>query len=145
MKRVTMVLAMALAAVSAGVAAAQAPAQPQSSAPPVVGRSPLGVVSMEAVVVGWSAKRDLMGKTVLNDRKERIGKIDDLIITPSDNPNGPFASFAIVGVGGFLGVGTKDVAIPAEQFKMQGNDLMLPGATKDALKGLPPFQYQRRK
>jgi hypothetical protein len=43
-----------------------------------------------------------------------------------------------------LGFGKRDIAIPAEQLKIQNKQLVLPGATKDALKALPPFEYQKR-
>ncbi|QOL51864.1 PRC-barrel domain-containing protein [Massilia litorea] len=131
-----------------GLASAQAPAQSTAQAPaaPVAGRAPLGVtvVEMEAIVVGWSAKHDLFGKTVVNDKNDKIGKIDDLIISPGKAGNTPAATFAIIGVGGFLGIGKRDVAIPTEQLKLQNKQLTLPGATKDALKAMPPFEYQKR-
>ena len=147
MKRMIAVLTMSVVPLWVGVASAQSPAQPTAQPPaPVAGRAPLGVtvIEMEAVVVGWSAKRDLLGKTVVNDKNEKIGKVDDLIISPNKDGNTPAASFAIIGVGGFLGIGKRDVAIPMEQLKLQNKQLTLPGATKDALKALPPFLYQSR-
>jgi sporulation protein YlmC with PRC-barrel domain len=115
--------------------------------PPVAGATPLGVTvtEMEAVVVGWSVKRDLMGKTVMNDQKEKIGKIEDIILSPSSGTKMTHASVAIVGVGGFLGMGRHDVAIPTEQLKIEGKNIVLPGATKDALKATPAFEYARKK
>jgi hypothetical protein len=78
MKRIISVLTLSLVPLWGGVAAAQAPAQPAAQAPaaPVAGRAPLGVtvVEMEAVVVGWSTKRDLFGKTVVNERNERSAR-----------------------------------------------------------------------
>jgi sporulation protein YlmC with PRC-barrel domain len=148
MKRIIAVLTMSVAPLWVGVASAQAPAQSTAQPPaaPVAGRAPLGVtvVEMEAVVIGRSAKRDLLGKTVVNDKNEKIGKVDDLIISPSKDSNTPAASFAIIGVGGFLGMGKRDVAIPMEQLKIQNKQLALPGATKDTLKAMPPFLYQSK-
>jgi sporulation protein YlmC with PRC-barrel domain len=148
MKRIIAVLTMSAAPLWVGVASAQAPAPSTAQAPaaPVAGRAPLGVtvVEMEAVVIGHSAKRDLLGKTVVNDKNEKIGKVDDLIISPNKDSNTPAASFAIIGVGGFLGMGKRDVAIPMEQLKLQNKQLTLPGATKDTLKAMPPFVYQSK-
>lgn len=148
MKRMIAVLMMAGVPLWIGVASAEAPAQStaQPAAPPVAGRAPLGVtvIEMEAIVVGWSAQRDLFGKTVVNDKNEKIGKVDDLIISPGKEGNTPAASFAIIGVGGFLGLGKRDVAIPMEQLKLHNKQLTLAGATKDALKALPPFVYRGR-
>ncbi|MES2537371.1 MAG: PRC-barrel domain-containing protein [Pseudomonadota bacterium] len=117
-----------------------------TASPPVAGKAPLGVavVEMEAVIHGWSAKKELLDKTVTNDQKEKIGKIEDLILTRSTDAKLPVASFAIIGVGGFLGIGKNDVAIPMEQIRLEGKQLVLPGATKAALKALPPFEYARK-
>jgi hypothetical protein len=137
------VLTMSVVPLWVGVASAQT--QAQAPAAPVAGRAPLGVtvIEMEAVVLGWSARRDVIDKAVVNDRKDRIGEIEDLIISPT-KAGTPATTFAIIGVGGFLGIGERKVAIPAEQLKLQNKQLVLPGATKDALKALPPFVYQKR-
>lgn len=143
MKRMSAVLAMSVIPLWVGATPAQSGAQAPTA--PVAGRAPLGVtvIQMEAVVLGWSAKRDLMGKNVVNDKNEKIGKVDDLILTPSKE-GVPAASYAIIGVGGFLGIGKQEVAIPTDQLKLQNKQLSLPGATKDALKAMPPFVYQDR-
>lgn len=145
MKRLFGILAISMASFTAmGGVSAQTPAGQTST--PVAGTAPLGVsvAEMEQVVLGWSAKHDLMGKTVINDKKEKIGKIEDLIIAPSGGQKLPYASIAIIGVGGFLGMGRHDVAIPTEQIKIEGANLVLPGATKDALKAIPQFQYRKK-
>lgn len=106
---------------------------------PVAGRARLGVqtTEMQAVVAGWSARKNILGKAVYNEDNQRIGTIDDIIIAP-----GNAVSFAIIGAGGFLGLGKHDVAIPVDQIGMQDNNkFILPGATKDALKALPKFEY----
>ena len=120
------------AALSAGALTAQAQ---------VAGSQTIGVSQEEIklVATGWSAKNNILGKAVYNDKKERIGSIDDLIISPEKS-----VSFAIVGVGGFLGLGKHDVAIPVNHIKLEGDNLVLPGATKEALKVLPEFQYAKR-
>ena len=103
----------------------------------VAGSTTIGVSQeeMKVVATGWSAKKDILGKAVYNDSNQKIGTVDDLIISPDRS-----VSFAIVGVGGFLGVGKHDVAIPVKNLKGEGK-LMLPGATKEALKALPEFKY----
>ncbi|HEY1730036.1 MAG TPA: PRC-barrel domain-containing protein [Candidatus Baltobacteraceae bacterium] len=105
---------------------------------PAAGQIPLGItiIEMRAVVAGWSVKKDVFGKHVQNDRKEDLGKIEDIIITPEDQ-----AAFAIVGVGGFLGIAERRVAIPMRNFKVVGDHFLLKGATKDVLRGMPPFIY----
>ena len=52
----------------------------------------------------------------------------------------------IVGVGGFLGAGEKDVAVPfaAVKHTLKDNKVYLTmDATKDALKSAPGFKYDR--
>lgn len=61
-----------------------------------------------------------------------------MIITPDKA-----VSYVILGVGGFLGLDRHDVAIPVGQPKVEGGKLMLPGATKEALKALPKFEYAK--
>lgn len=85
---------------------------------------------------GWSVKKNIMGKAVYNDNNDKIGEVDDLIFSRNNS-----ATFAIIGVGGFLGVGKHDVAVPVSQLKHENDKLILPGATKDALKSMPEFQY----
>ena len=104
----------------------------------VAGSTPLGVTvtELQAVVKGWSVKRTVLGQAVYNDKDEKVGSVDDIIITPDKA-----VSFAIIGTGGFLGLAKHDVAIPVSQFKLVDKKLVLPGATKEALKAIPEFQY----
>ena len=106
----------------------------------VAGTTTLGVSveELKMVAVGWSAKKKILGKSVYNDKNEKIGVIDDLIITPDKS-----VSYAIIGAGGFLGMGKHDVAIPVGQLKEDKGRIVLAGATKDALKAVPKFQYAK--
>jgi uncharacterized protein YrrD len=88
------------------------------------------------VTKGWSINRFLLGQTVYNEMNERVGTVDDIIVTP-DNA----LSYGIINAGGFLGLTKHNVAIPVSQFKLIDNKLVLPGATKKALQGSPEFQY----
>jgi sporulation protein YlmC with PRC-barrel domain len=105
---------------------------------PVAGAATIGVTveEMRLVVLGWSAKRQLLGHDVYNDRNDRIGKIDDIIVSPHRT-----VSHAIIGVGVFLGLARKDVAIPMDQLQLTNNRFILRGATKEALLQMPAFEY----
>ena len=78
----------------------------------------------------------IVGASVFNDAGERIGGVDDLVMVEGDK-----VSVAIIGVGGFLGLGAKLVAVPYQQLKRDGDKLVLPGVNKDMLDGMPSFTY----
>jgi sporulation protein YlmC with PRC-barrel domain len=88
------------------------------------------------VTKGWSIERTLLGQPVYNEMNERVGSVDDIIVTPDKA-----LSYGIINAGGFLGLTKHNVAIPVSQFKLVDNRLVLPGATKKALKASPEFQY----
>jgi hypothetical protein len=139
--RLTLACAFALSAAmtsSAPVGAAPSPAPSPAASAPAAGEIPLGVtvIQLKELVIGWSVRKDLLGKGVQNDKKENLGKIEDVIVSPTNS-----LSYAIVGVGGFLGIPSRLVAIPMKQLKLQSSQLVLPGATKDTLKAMPPFVY----
>jgi sporulation protein YlmC with PRC-barrel domain len=98
----------------------------------------VSVAEMRDVTSGWSAKRQILGQPVFNDKNERVGSIDDIIVAPDKA-----VSYAIINAGGFLGLAKHDVAIPVSQLKLADNKLVLAGATKEALRNSPPFEYIR--
>jgi sporulation protein YlmC with PRC-barrel domain len=98
----------------------------------------VSVAEMRDVTMGWSAKRAILGQSVYNDKDERVGSIDDIVISPDKA-----VSYAIVNAGGFIGLTKHDVAIPVSQLKLVDKKLVLAGATKEALKASPPFEYAR--
>ena len=54
-------------------------------------------------------------------------------------------TFAIIDVGGFLGIGAHRVAIPVNQISAVKPHVVVPGATKEALKSPPKVQYAKDK
>jgi hypothetical protein len=71
----------------------------------------------------------------------KIGDVDDLLVTKDGK-----ISAAIIGVGGFLGIGEKNVAVPFDALKLtQKNNkwYLVMNATKDELKSAPGFRYDR--
>jgi hypothetical protein len=113
---------------------------PTISRAQVAGSTLIGVsvTEMRDVSNGWSAKRQILGQPVVNDKDERVGSIDDIIIAPDKA-----VSYAIINAGGFIGLTKHDVAIPVSQLKLVDNKLVLAGATKEALRASPPFEYAR--
>jgi sporulation protein YlmC with PRC-barrel domain len=97
----------------------------------------LVVVDVKALAKGYRASK-LTGSSVTNDKGERIGTVDDLVVGADE----PRVLFAILQVGGFLGLGGHLVAVPYQSLHLDGaGKITLPGASKEALKQLPEFVY----
>ena len=92
-------------------------------------------VDPASLATGYRTSK-VVGSTVVNEANETVGTIDDLIVTPSEK-----VPFAVLSVGGFLGMGTKYVVVPYSSLQVRDKKMMLPGATKDSLKALPEFKY----
>ena len=78
-------------------------------------------------------------KGVVNDANETIGKIDDLLVTCDG-----IEPYAILSIGGFLGMGTHKVVVRYDSLQFADNKIVLPGGTKDGLKMLPAFEYSKQ-
>ncbi|WP_027556850.1 PRC-barrel domain-containing protein [Bradyrhizobium sp. Cp5.3] len=94
-------------ALLATVAFAQAPAQsPTADKAPTAATTTTTSASNE-----WRASK-MSGLKVYNDANENIGSINDLLMDKSGN-----VKIAVIGVGGFLGMGEHLVAVPFEKLK----------------------------
>jgi hypothetical protein len=93
---------------------------------------------------GDMAAGALIGTKVRNANKESIGKIDEVYIDKDAK-----ITVVVVSVGGFLGVGSKDVGVKWSDltFGQDGTSLeVTTSLTKDALKALPDYtKTERRK
>jgi sporulation protein YlmC with PRC-barrel domain len=98
----------------------------------------VSVAELRDVTLGWSAKRQILGQAVYNDKDERVGSIDDIIVTGNKA-----VTYAIINAGGFVAMARHDVAVPVSQFKLVDSKLVLAGATREALRASPPFEYAR--
>lgn len=92
-------------------------------------------VDVSSLSTGYRTSK-VVGSTVVNENKDTVGTIDDLIVTPNAK-----VPFAVLSVGGFLGMGTKYVVVPFSDLKVADKQMVLPGATKDSLAALPEFKY----
>jgi hypothetical protein len=92
-------------------------------------------VDVVKVSTGFRATK-IIGSDVRNASNESIGKVDDIII--STDGKAPYANLS---VGGFLGVGSRLIAVPYDSLRLADQKVTLPGATKEELKTLPEFKY----
>jgi hypothetical protein len=95
----------------------------------------LSKVDPSSLATGYRVSK-LVGSIVVNEVNEVVGTIDDLLVTHDEK-----IPFAVLSVGGFLGLGSKFVVVPFSSLEMSDNRTLLRGATKDSLKSLPDFQY----
>lgn len=95
-------------------------------------------VDVQKLATGYRSSK-IVGSTVVNDANEKIGSVDDLIVNRDDR-----VLFAVLSVGGFLGMGAHLVAVPYAQLQPGDQHMVLAGGNKEALKALPEFKYAAR-
>jgi sporulation protein YlmC with PRC-barrel domain len=81
---------------------------------------------------------NLIGSSVYNDGDESIGKVEDLALSEDGT-----VEAVVVSVGGFLGVGSKEVGLPWDSVKRElvdGEMKLMVSATTDELKQMPEFR-----
>jgi len=143
-----LMMTTAAAALVAGTAIAQAPDSPK--APPMQKTEPMPAPGASAAQGSrqfvsvqasdqWLATK-FKGTDVIGSNNEKVGDVTDLLI----DQNGRIVAY-IVGVGGFLGIGQKDVALAPAAFQVQPasdrEELKLKLAmTRDELKNAPEFK-----
>jgi len=94
-------------------------------------------VDVQTVEGGYRASK-VIGAKVLNDTNETIGKIDDLLVTRDGKE-----PYAVLSIGGFIGVGGKLVVVRYDSLKFVDQTIVLPGGSKDGLNMLPAFEYAK--
>lgn len=135
-----------------GVAAAQT-TTPSTSSPATSGTSSGGLQTAQttAVVARFVTMKPadtlsskLIGTNLYNKQDESLGEIEDLVIE-----NGKTVTGIVVGVGGFLGMGERYVAIDPSTITLRVENNTIQRATvdttKDNLKNAPAFDYSKRR
>jgi sporulation protein YlmC with PRC-barrel domain len=149
-----LMISTAAAALAAGTAIAQAPSEkmpspapkmetpaPKAQPAPTTGQSTRagGQFVMQQTADQWLASK-FKGTDVIGTNNEKIGDVSDILF----DKDGKVLAY-IVGVGGFLGIGSKDVALAPAAFQVQPasdrDELKLKLAmSKDDLKNAPEFK-----
>jgi sporulation protein YlmC with PRC-barrel domain len=131
----TIVTAVSLAVLMTVPAIAQDAAQRAQDAPAIETVEK----NSAAAFSGDVSAKELLSKNVVNAANESIGDINDILI----DREGKVVA-VIVGVGGFLGMGEKDVALPYDQLTFStdtNNNSLIVGtnATKESLETAPEY------
>jgi len=119
----------------------------------------VAALAMGAAIPSWAAQdTNAMMATVPNDaatvstyynedvydtQENKIGDVNDILL----DADGKVAA-VIVGVGGFLGVGEKDVAVPFKALKIaekNGDRYLVMNTTKEALQSAPGYTFDKNK
>lgn len=78
---------------------------------------------------------EMLGRDVVNLRGKEVGEVEDIVIGKQDK-----VKYAVVSVGGFLGVGDKDVAIPFDDLRIgPDNVILMSQQTEQQLKTMPAY------
>ena len=136
--------AAALAAVLATPAFAQSGSHPvkiDNANPATSVQSSRGAFVNTQNASEWRSSK-LVGANVYGPDNKKIGDINDLLVDASGNIRA-----AVIGVGGFLGVGEKDVAVPFDALTITRKldstaiDKITVSYNKDELKNAPKFTW----
>jgi sporulation protein YlmC with PRC-barrel domain len=92
-------------------------------------------LDVQKLAAGYRSSK-IIGTSVVNDAGQTIGTIDDLLVSADGKQ-----PYAVLSIGGFLGMGTHLVVVPYETLKFADKKVTLPGGTKEGLKMLPEFKY----
>lgn len=97
------------------------------------------VIQVRELTAGWSVSRQLLGRAVLNEHGQPIGRVDDIIVAPDAS-----VSHVIVGTaGGFLGMRRHEVAVPLSLLLLADDVFVLVGSGPGSLALMPAFEYAR--
>ena len=127
----TIATAAVLALLAGPAAYAQQPAPPASAHP------------FTTLPVDSGTVTNYYKQNVYDQSDNKIGEISDVLIDQQGRVNA-----FIVSVGGFLGAGEKDVAVPFNAVKGEKKNnkwYLVMNTTKDALKSAPGYKYDSNK
>jgi sporulation protein YlmC with PRC-barrel domain len=105
--------------------------------------TPLQAQVMSAVPQNTTTVTNWYKQDVYDSSDQKIGAINDVLL----NNDGKVEAF-IVSIGGFLGLGEKDVAVPfsaVHATQKNGKWMLTMNANKDSLKDAPGFRFDRDK
>lgn len=80
----------------------------------------------------------VLGSRVVNAEGEEVGEIEDLVLDRNQ------IAYAVVSVGGFLGLGEKTVAVPLDDLQLgEGETYLMTSASQEQLEQMPEYDAQQ--
>ncbi|MER9584942.1 PRC-barrel domain-containing protein [Mesorhizobium sp. M0276] len=118
---------------------AAAPAATTAPAPDQTTTGAIDKTTLKQVPIGEIRGDDLKGTTVYGANDATVGQIGDVVLTPDKKPDA-----VIVDVGGFLGIGSKEVAVGMDNLKFMtdknGKKYLYTTFTKEQLQAQPAYE-----
>ncbi len=81
-----------------------------------------------------SEARRIVGFAIRDSQGEEIGEVDNILVIPDGN------IFAVLEIGGFLGIGEDKVIVPLDQLKETGQEYVVFTGTRQELENLPRYE-----
>jgi sporulation protein YlmC with PRC-barrel domain len=120
------------------------PALAQTTPTPPPATTPSGQPMWYAAQPDEMRASKLIGTSVVNTANETIGDVNEIIL----GKDGRVAA-VIIGVGGFLGMGEREVAVSFGSLQTRRDDrdnlVLVVNATKDGLKSAPEWRWNTTK
>ena len=145
LKTATSAAALSLLLGMTAALAQSPPTQPKPDTPPAATEAPKAPVTGQILVQDANTvlAKELIGQTVYATDKTKIGSISDLILSK----DGKTVDGFVIGVGGFLGIGEKSVALKMDRLQISqgpqnGMQLMM-DVKKEELANAPAFKSKR--
>jgi len=144
MKNLISCTTLALLLATGSAFAADTAAQSDKMATPAEQMAPARATDMMATLPGGALPiSDYYNQSVYDNRDNKVGDVNDLLLDDGGKINA-----VIIGVGGFLGVGEKNVAVPFSSLKVaekNGSRYLVLETTKEALQSAPGYVYDSGK
>lgn len=81
---------------------------------------------------------EVLGSSVVNANGDEVAEIEDLVVDQNQ------VQYAVLSVGGFLGIGDKKVAIPMDQLQLGEDQVyLLSGETEEQLEEMPEYEEEQ--
>jgi sporulation protein YlmC with PRC-barrel domain len=135
---VALTLSMGLSVIQAQEPGARSPSErAQTTTEMVTGGAPI----LTSIPTAMTTIANYYKQPVYDPTDKKIGEIDDVLLDKDGK-----IEVLIVSVGGFLGIASKDVAVPFKAIQLMqknGTWYLTMNATTDALKSAPGYKYDK--
>jgi hypothetical protein len=120
---------------SGGAATTPPAATAEEGAAP--GETTMGTTATAEERGWWAGRRgdEIVGQSLYGSDGEEIGSIDNVVLSAAGGDPA-----AVVGVGGFLGIGERNVTIPLGDIDMGAKDRLTTSMTKDQIGPLEAYE-----